>query len=608
MKTEKNKSLCKVLFYLCIAIISMFTFSFNFSTVKTIENYFSNYDVKGLITYICALFIIYKSLFCNYSNFSIIKVITSCIISILFVIGISFDNYHDFSFFIASKTHFVISVFTFITYSVFIYSIMDLAFSYISNKSDLQVDYNNKLLFFLNEHFYHFCFYGLILLWFLQSLPYFPASSPHDGRNQLLMYYGVDKLVNHHPIFASFLMGYIYNFGYHLGGHLGGAVIYVAVQGTLAAFVFAKICDYIKSKTSIKYALFVFAFYAFVPEWWSYINAIIKDTYYFIFFTFFTFECIKFYYENSSFKNIVLIVVTGIMTCLFRGNGIYSVAPTLLFLIFITKQKKTMLVMFLIVTFVSVGANKFQNKYFNPQMKENQDLLEYRRLQFQCLARYINKYENEISNNEKLVIDKIVDYNKIKESYNPENSDYLSYSYIHRPANLINTDDWKNINSLTVKFFKKHPVCYFEAFFNNCYKYLYPFNLNISTNVFYNKLYFSRNDINIKFSEYINSKNSQNRSRKIFNLFHRLPIISLILHPATYTIIGLLLVAYVIEKKKYCKLVFYISPFMNILVCVGCAIINGYTRYALPIMASMPLYILIGLKTDLLSQNFTKDN
>lgn len=552
---------------------------------------------------VCLLgFLLFKEVF-NAKRVHITALVVGFIFSVFTILGLSFSYFHDFSFIVHGKCQFAISFICFMAYWLAYYLLLHCYYDYLDNYKKRIALIPNKFTSWLAKHFFIASFAAMALFWLLFMIPYFPMSSPPDGREQIIEFYGVKNFSMHHPILGSYIMGFLYNFGYTIGGVQVACIFYLFVQVCFGAFVFSKISEYVhKMSGSLAAGLVTTFYFCFLPEWWAYMNAIIKDTMFFTMFALFTLECIKISFDKNItkkdfIKKLIAIVVVGFLCCEIRGDGIYRVAPTLFLMIFLQKDKRQKIMMLtacLVLTVSGITTTKLLDKYNHPEGRANQDLIEYRRLQIQTLARYVKTYGNEITVEEKNTIDKIMVYDKLAETYDPENSDPINR--IHRsPAKNISKEDWKNFNKLWFSFFKKHPVCYAEAFFSNCYSFLYPYHWRGASNVLYIKYPINNRDKNVVLAKYIFPESLRRVAREAFFLFQKIPLLGFLETTGFYTWAGIILVAGLIRKKKFKYLIFFYAPFINVCICCYAAIINSYIRYVLPVMASMPLYVLLGI-------------
>lgn len=165
---------------------------------------------------------------------------------------------------------------------------------------------------------------------------------------------------------------------------------------------------------------------------------------------------------------------------------------------------------------------------------------------FQQTARYVSLYENELTDEEIDIIDHVLDYSVIREKYNPINSDPVKDSYKY-PSK----QDFMKYVKVWIHQFKQHPSSYVQATLNNCFGYFYPGYIqnSISNMQFYIKgepLATGDQDIH-----YVCGNNVRNVLMAYSLLWFKLPGISLLLYPGTYTWLLLICLGTLIRHKKY---------------------------------------------------------
>lgn len=89
---------------------------------------------------------------------------------------------------------------------------------------------------------------------------------------------------------------------------------------------------------------------------------------------------------------------------------------------------------------------------------------------FQQTARYLKEYPDDVTSKERKAINKILDYDKLAEIYQPERSDHVKDTYKDKKGGLK-----RYFRQAWLPMFFKHPDAYFEATLENTYGYYYPF-------------------------------------------------------------------------------------------------------------------------------------
>lgn len=563
------------------------------ATVMLFRMELESVEIEHILAFILLNFLYKKYLSLKKENISISALIVSLILSSFLIIGMSFASFHDFSFIIGRKAQIPIAGIVFIGSWAILYALIKSFYQFLDDYGTvyLKKETKNKCLQYIDDHFVIVCIITLLVLWAVQALPFFPGSVPHDGRFQLNQYYGYTELNLHHPYYATMLMGTIYNIGRQLFGIIGGCLFYVVFQSVCAAIVFTKVCDYIRLKTNnVSIALAVVAFYAIAPMWWTYLQTIDKDAIYFISFTWFVLEYIKVFLDDErKTTTYIQMIVAGVCCCLFRNDAKYIIMASMIVLIFIVANNR------LKVVFVSacivIGylcANAVPVKVLG-LTSVNQ--VEGLGIPLQQVARYVTYCEDDLTEEEKEIIDNVIKYEGIPERYDPEYVDPIKNYYRDTTA-----EEFDEFFKLWLEKLCERPDICVTATWNNIYGYTDPFYFynGLSSFQLYTRGNFTETDKNAVYSEYIFSDEIRAVCGDLVYSWQKVPGLSLVVNPGVYTWIGFILLGAVMRKKKWRSMMTFCIPVLSTAVCFASPV-NGLLRYSLPIMAIVPMYLLITL-------------
>ena len=225
------------------------------------------------------------------------------------------------------------------------------------------------------------------------------------------------------------------------------------------------------------------------------------------------------------------------------------------------------------------------NKVLLPSFEiANTSIREVLSVPFQQTARYAKYYGDEISLEDKEIIDKVLGYEDLGERYDPDLSDPVKNKF-----NKYTTDEeLKEYFTVWLKYLFKRPVVYIDATINNIYGYFYP-----NTSAWY--IY---SDLNHKLPEagFDYHYNGLSGLRLILTgygeAFPYIPIIGTIANIGMVVWIHILLVGVLIVNKMKKYIVLLLPSLSFILVCmVGPA--NTYFRYILPCVFALPAILCI---------------
>lgn len=270
-----------------------------------------------------------------------------------------------------------------------------------------------------------------------------------------------------------------------------------------------------------------------------------------------------------------------ILITLFRNNGIHVILLSFPFLVFANKKN---LFKFILIFVATISFYFSYNKIILPHFKiTNGSIREALSVPFQQTARYVKEHKNEVTKNEKVIIDKLLNYDTIDTRYNPKLADPVK--------NEFNKDytkkDLNNYFKVWFIEFKKHPLTYMEATIENTYGYFYPIETNWYVHIKGKKIV-----NNYGFDYHFNEKLKPLRMvlGGFATVFPYIPFIGLIINIGFNTWILLFMLSYMIYRKEYKDIIYLIPSFILLLVCFVSPA-NTYFRYALPNVFAMPVML-----------------
>lgn len=446
--------------------------------------------------------------------------------------------------------------------------------------------------FIFDKHPWGIPFVLLIVCWLPYIVYLFPGTISWDGLEALCGAFRYMTWTNHHPAISSWLMKIAISAGRKIGNETYGFFLYNIIQIILQAAVFAEVFSLLKRK-NVCYLIrwITLIWYAFFTVWPTNGYAMNKDTMYYIMFTLYILLTINFidrYKQNQvTWKNILIYIIGMILLCIFRNNGIYVVLLTIPCLLIATGRKHWKVIVILL--FSMLLYNIAYNHVFLPMMNiKPGSEREMFSVPFQQTARYVKEHSEEITTEEAEAIRGILDFDHLAELYNPEISDAVKWTYKDKADNsakLAYIKTW-------IKQFIKHPLTYFEATFNNTYRYFDPLQeeysggtggaYEISGPDFYRE--------NFTFSQNTIFATERKGLQKAAETIKGIPIIGIIYGTGIYTWILLVLTGGIVAERQYDKFVILIPLLLSLLICIVSPV-NGCMRYMLPIMSTLPLTI-----------------
>jgi len=439
-----------------------------------------------------------------------------------------------------------------------------------------------------DKHFLAISFFTIFACYLPVLILLYPGSLPHDGYNQINQFMGISPLNNSHPVVSTIIIGFLFSIGRSLGGDNFGVFFYVLIQSIFLAYVFAKSSMTIKGFGKDKLAISSVVFFALCPIWPLYAATVIKDTLFLVFFVDFSLTIINLLSKEAtlSIRPAIRLVIISLLVCWTRHNGIYVVLPTLLAMIFLSSETNRRNALYS-TCFIFVSCLILSNAILPFFHVESASANEMMSVPYQQTARYVIMHPDEITEEEREIINTSIDFNRIPELYNPELSDPIKWSY------SFNSSPSRAYLKLWFKMFFRHPMTYISATFHNTYGYYYPFsNFDVmSTFQLYTKGEpVATGDFDIHYvlqHERTHATGDQRAPEVVIDYadaWRNLPVLQLLTRPGVYTWFLMMLAVYLVDKRQYIKLVALLPAVFLFLTCLVSPV-NGLLRYAMPYMA-----------------------
>lgn len=323
------------------------------------------------------------------------------IYSIFIICGMSLSAFHSLDFILLNKNQMMIAFIVFTGLWGIFYVLVKEIILFIDYKNNIPViKFNNQ---FFEKHFGVICTIIMLAGWLVFAIPFFPGSVPHDGRNQLNMYFGYGSMNLHHPYYSTIILGTIFKIGENTGGgHAGGCIAYNAFQSVFGAIVFGEICKYIYGKLKNKYiAVIVLIFYSAAPMWWTYMQALIKDSLCFIVFAWFILELVKVYFGGSGRMGYARMIIAGVLTALLRNGMSLIIIPAVFVLLFAVKDKRKIFISMTGIIILIVLFHYFPENILG--LKPGNQV-EDKSIPLQQIARTVTFFEDEFTDEDKEII------------------------------------------------------------------------------------------------------------------------------------------------------------------------------------------------------------
>lgn len=455
-----------------------------------------------------------------------------------------------------------------------------------------------------------FYFILFIIAWLPTFLIHFPGMLMHDSRLQMAMYYGIPNqhtdasiLINpdqyitaHHSVIHTVLIGKLLDFGQAVFGTMeAGILIYTLIQFPIMALTTAYLFKSIKPYLGVKWTFIFAVFFAVHPFFGTCSILMTKDIYFCALFVLYVLQYYELLRSPEKLKNLgfflrFLLITIGLL--LFRNNALYTLILIGAALLIFLKPKKQIALYILLFLAFHVGYTSFLMPALEISSGSPREALS---VPFQQTAYYVNKYEDEVTEEEKQAISKILDYETMLNSYNPELSDPVKDTY----NKYATTEELIDYFVVWFKMFLKHPLSYVEAFLHQNYGYYFP---SVKDSVTYDchNDYWARRmavDRGIPLAEAQKPGMIKESYYGFYMLLANAPFTCLLTDTGIFVWLWIFVLLFILrffakqERKKY---FLYFVPYFAYLIFILVGPANGtvYFRYVMPFMYTLPLSLL----------------
>lgn len=584
------------------------------SSLKISVLYETKFFVLSLITGVSYYFFTHY----KFHKITKLKMLLSILFGIFMLIGEGYETFGSYKLIFLNFATVLLSLVKLIGY-VYLFSHLfsildDLILKYKNKDLKFKNKYLKKYLEYFEKYPFRTSFVTIFFVVMIYIIAFYPIVLSPDPSFQIKMYFNehtkyIDWVIQrdpnvfmtaHHPVLQTYLIGFCIEIGRFLINDNFGLFLYTLIQSLIYSSVFAYTIKYMKNDgVKSKNRFIVLLLYIFVPMYLIYSVSAVKDTLYtafMILFVLFVYDIVK-NYKKSSLKYSYLIKLYFIMLfiALFRHNGVYVIALTIIPLLFYTKKNSIKLLSCFLAFFVSIYA--FDNILVPSLGISDGSKREMFSVPFQQTARLVKEYPDFYNEEDKTIIDKVLGYDTLASRYNPKLADSVKNEY-----NKYTTDE--DLSAYFKVWFKgltKHIDVYIDATLNNTFGFFYPEEHNW---YIYTKYTTRVNENNLLDYHY----NKLSVLRAILdgyaNGFPYIPIIGAISNIAINTWFVLILAVYLINTRNKKFLISLIPLFGSILFCIiGPA--NTYFRYTMPYIFVLPVLTVL-LLNYVRGENFEK--
>lgn len=446
----------------------------------------------------------------------------------------------------------------------------------------------------------------MLIVWLFRLpwlIAFFPCTTSWDGAIQIRNFYGREIFTNHHPPLVSFFYGNIAWYSNAMGIDNLGMFMIPVIQVLLSSFAVSKGCELLK-KLRVPFWMrwCSLLYYAAFTVWCIYDCTIIKDTLYYPFVLLFSIKVIECLIDEETFlnkkTNVIILALYGIMLTQVRNNGIYVFVLTLLFLSFCLKRKRK-LIMLVSLLFSLIFIGVLENCIYPAFGVINlEDKVDKYCILFQQTAKYSIEHPNDVTDEEREVLNKLFDYDELPKVYNPYLADWVKNCLRVQegaeedPTNSVFAGMRDEYIKVWFAQFCRHPWTYVEAFMECSYGYYYP-DLRVYKEG-YGSYELSHDLLTNRMSD-ISQIEELRMMRFLLEQLDKLeyvPGIGMLYRCGFYTWILIAIMIFFLKDRHYRALVGCLPAFVNILICM-ISPVNTCIRYMMPTMCLIPILLCL---------------
>lgn len=556
-----------------------------------------------------ALFVYYA--FKNFKGEKLnkLKIFLAILLALFMVIGECYVTYGSYKLIFVNIATFIISLIKLLGFtSLFLFSfkVLDKVLKKVKDK-DLKVKnkYLKKFLYYFDKYPFRVSFVLIFFVILIYLIGFYPIVLSPDPSFQIKMFFNEHTkyadwvilrdpnvfLTAHHPVLQTFLLGNAIKLGRFLINDNFGLFIYTFFQSLIYASILAYTIKFLKDykvKNNMRFLLLLI--YMFVPMFALYSLSAVKDTLYTAFMILFTLQVFlivdKYREEKLSYKFLLGFYAVMLLVSLFRHNGVYVIALTIIALLFFTKKNRFKILLTFLCFFASINAF---DKVLVPSLGiSDGSAREMLSVPFQQTARFVKEKPKFYKGEDKEIIDYILNYKTLASRYNPELADAVKNKY----NKYTTTDDLVKYFKTWFKGLVKYPDIYVDATLNNTYGYFYPDAHNWYIYTSYDDRITQNDLVDYHFN---NLEGYRTVLDAYANAFPYIPIIGLISNIGFNTWVVLIISVYLITIKKNKYLISLLPLYGSLVFCIlGPA--NTYFRYTMPYVFVLPVLSMLLLK------------
>ena len=313
-------------------------------------------------------------------------------------------------------------------------------------------------------------FIFIYLSWLVQLIGVYPGFFNYDATGQWQMY-AESVVTAHHPVLHTYLVGKCIHLSFLVWGNaLPGCFIYICFQMLITAFAYSRVVAFLlKKKAGIIVAIISIFWFSFAPTIVMCVLSVTKDSMFTPFLILFILGTVDFLGlkegEELKWYKALLWYASAFFTAIMRNNALYIVIPFMIIMMVRFRKKKQSFGLMAVLALLVLYLGPFTKAVTVEGVKEQ----EYLSIPAQQIMRVYHLEKEGISEEDSSFIEDLFEDEALK-NYVPKIADKAKGSI---RQDVLNENKGKAI-SLWVKYFKKYPARYVEAFLIENSGFWYP--------------------------------------------------------------------------------------------------------------------------------------
>ena len=559
---------------------------------------FHGQSILMLCVFMIAVFLVRKYQQIMTKDLLKCTIVPSILFAFFQVFGHSFQQTDSWRLIFENYRTVLKACFLFTGYTVLFIIIIGLLFKYL--KKCKMIQSTKEFQWFTDNKKSILVVMAIILLFWAPSLiSNFPGITNYDFFDMLNSFYGhetyslravtlIDPSVtlnNNNPVLQTLLAVGCMKIGTFFNLPWIGLFIFCYSQAILFALVLSYVIYYLAKIGVHQYLrIGLLLIFGLAPMNANYAVTTLKDVNFAFVFLLYLICLLEMVKSPQEFfnqkKKLFYFAGINLLLMLLRNNGSYILIPTDIVLLIVYRKywKQTAISTLtpLFIFIVLISNVLYPALKIAPGSKR-----EMYSVPFQQTARLVKEHGDEIPQEDRDIINKVLAYDKIAERYNPELSDKVKATY----KKYSTSEDMSQYLIVWAKWLFIYPDVYIQATMNNCYGYFYP---DAKSWIAYTEITPPGKDYRVSspklltpIREFVNA---------IPEFVRNIPIVGLIESIGFYTWLLILSIAYLVYTHNK-KFIYMYTPLLILLLTCVLSPANTMLRYIYPMILSVPILI-----------------